>query len=226
MAQRYAGRFGSTFIGIEDSARWDSTLYSPLREFYRDKNLTGGGTLVVGCGHGLELPAGFSGTFIDLNTEAVANAAKLHTQARAVNANALALPFQDMQFDSVVLSLILSQLQRTGIGGRKGDIGDSIAAYDEACRVMKEDGRLFVIDTVSRTTTLLVNGREPFTESKEYFDIGEVIAGSWRSAGEVGGFVWVQDTPLAYVPSINAELAPEGRTGVEYDVAIFELKRN
>jgi hypothetical protein len=91
---------------------------------------------------------------------------------------------------------------------------------------MKEDGRLFVIDTVSRTTTLLVNGREPFTESKEYFDIGEVIAGSWRSAGEVGGFVWVQDTPLAYVPSINAEIAPAGRTGVEYGVAIFELKRN
>lgn len=226
MVQRYAGRFAGTFISMGDSARWDATLYSPLREFYRDKNLAGSGALVIGCGYGFELPAGFSGTLVDLNKEAVANAARLHTHAKAVNANAVALPLQDMQFDSAVLSLILSQLQRTGVGGRKGDIGDSIAAYKEACRILKEDGRLFAIDTISRTTTILVNGREPFTESREYFDIGEVIEGSRRSAREVSRFTWVQDTPLAYVPSINAELAPEGRTGVEYDVAIFELKRN
>ena len=226
MVQRYAGKFAGTFISMGDSARWDATLYSPLREFYRNKNLAGEGVLVVGCGHGFELPAGFRGTLIDLNKEAVANAARLHTHAEAVNANAVELPFPDMQFDSVVLSLILSQLQRTGVGGRKGDIRDSIAAYKEACRVLKEDGRLFAIDTISRTTTILVNGREPFTESKKYFDIGEVIDGSRRIAKEVGRFGWVQDTPLTYVPSINAELAPEGRTGVEYDVAIFELKRN
>lgn len=226
MAHVHPSRFAGTFIGMDDSARWEATLYSSLRGFYGDRKIIGDGTLVVGCGHGLEFPAGFRGVLVDLNPAAVANTARLHKDAKVVNANALDLPFPDGQFDSVVLSLILSQMQRTGIGGRKGDPKDSIAAYAEACRVLKGGGELFAIDTVSRTTTVLVNGRNAITELREYFDIDEVIAGSERRAREVGRFRWIQDEPVPYVPSINMDLAPEGKTGVWYDVAIFELRRN
>ena len=120
-----------------------------------------GRTLEIGCGAGLNLPhypREVELTGVDLNPRAVrkatATARRLGIPARFREADALALPFMDESFDTVVASFTLCA------------VADVDAALHEALRVLAPGGTILLADHILATSAplrALQRTAEPFT---------------------------------------------------------------
>ena len=135
--------------------RFSYTLLSPIydlivaaateqirsRNLQRLSNVQDKEILINGVGTGLDiphLPLGAKYTATDLTPAMLARAERRIKQTSLditlLEADSMALPFKDHSFDVVVMHLILSVVPRP------------LDALTEACRVLKPDGQLLILD--------------------------------------------------------------------------------
>ncbi|MBM4425229.1 MAG: class I SAM-dependent methyltransferase [Chloroflexi bacterium] len=98
-----------------------------------------GRALEIGCGWGHNFdhyPSEISVSAFDVEMDRVREAARRGHSIRLAAADAQQLPFPDVRFDSVVATLVFCS------------IPDPAAALGEIRRVLKPDGRLYLIDHV------------------------------------------------------------------------------
>lgn len=110
--------------------------------------------LVNGIGSGLDIPylpvsACYTGTDI---TPAMLKRAKKRAREHAVDiklqvADSHSLPFEDNSFDAVIMHLILAVVAEPG------------QALQEACRVLKPGGRIYIFDKFIRSGQLAIGRR-------------------------------------------------------------------
>ncbi len=139
---------------------YDSIVSGPLdavrqRSLARLQSVEGKQVLINGIGSGLDipyLPPGPVYTGSDI-TPAMLKRAELrarafpHLDIRFEVADSQALPFEDEQFDIVILHLILAV------------VPSPVSALKEACRVLKPGGRIYLFDKFIRRGQLALTRR-------------------------------------------------------------------
>lgn len=172
-----------------DYDSWISTLYKPMIRAYRAYGLTGKDTLVIGSGWGNELPDYFRGTALDIGATCLRDSRERLPHASMVQADAGALPFKDHAFDTVVISLLLSQLNGLYQPYRKKILG-------EATRVA--GSRIFIFDTTrvyytERGFMLHTAGMINIPKLLEGMEFTKLALGSFAcNPGE--NFRWISDS--------------------------------
>ncbi len=138
--------------GTERVLRYERTMARLERRFFPDTrswicSRAAGETLEIGIGTGLNLPhypARVRLTGVDADAAALTFAARrareLGRPVRLDTGNALALPYPEAGFDSVVCTFALCE------------VPDDAAALGEALRVLRPGGRLLLADHVVATT--------------------------------------------------------------------------
>lgn len=171
---------------------WERTLYAPLRRFYDENGFVGKSVLIVGGSRGHEVPKRFQGTLVDIDFERCAIAHKDRPMANVVCADGQALPFTAGSYDVVIVSNLLSQLQGiTPLGSYL--FYESRMVYGELWRVLRPGGRLFVIDTETRTEEVLTpvgESQERRENTQKYFELGTVLR-EGDDAQEIKSFGWL-----------------------------------
>ena len=200
---------------------WEKTLYSKLREIYSSKNLNSGKTLVIGASYGREVPEDFAGTLLDPDSAACASASQSRKNANVICADGKSLPFGDKEFDSVVISLVLSQL--VTIGKKE----DAIKVFNEVLRTSSE--RVIIIDTTESTkkslSMVFVEQGQPWRYEKDTIRsaIFSLELLNIREATRIAEpFEWVRNHPIIETPAYIPRTDP---IGVSYKVEIFEIIR-
>jgi ubiquinone/menaquinone biosynthesis C-methylase UbiE len=138
---------------------YDSLVSGPL-DFYREKSLSriddtnNKQILINGIGSGLDIPylatnACYIGTDI---TPAMLERAKKRAADSSVNisfqvADSQSLPFEDNHFDAIVMHLILAV------------VPDPVLALQEASRVLKPGGKIYLFDKFIRPGQLAIARR-------------------------------------------------------------------
>ncbi len=138
---------------------YDSIVSGPLdhvriRSLARLQNVEGKKILINGIGSGLDiphLPAGAEYTGSDI-TPAMLKRAKQRAQQHQLDidlqvADSQALPFADNQFDIVIMHLILAV------------VPEPEKALQEACRVVKPGGKIYLFDKFIRRGQLAIMRR-------------------------------------------------------------------
>ncbi len=139
---------------------YDSLVSGPL-DFYREKSIAhiketkGKKILVNGIGSGLDIPylptdAHYTGS--DITPAMLQRAKKRATQHPSLNidfqtADSQALPFEDEYFDIVIMHLILAV------------VPNSELALQEASRVLKPDGKIYIFDKFIKPGQLAIARR-------------------------------------------------------------------
>lgn len=154
---------------------WRKTLYRPLREVYEANGLTGTGTLVIGSGYGDDMPRGFRGVLADVDYSGIEFSAKRLKGASAIVAEGGQLPFRDRSFDSVVISLVLSQIHGPYALYREAILG-------EAMRTARE--RVVLIDTIRK---MLIDSTGSVRREIELIDLAR-MAGD--GSVQLAAFEW------------------------------------
>lgn len=200
---------------------WEKTLYSKLREIYSSRNLNSGKTLVIGASYGREVPEGFTGVLLDPDLAACASASQSRKSAFVVCADGKSIPFMDKEFNSAVISLVLSQLL---IMGKKED---AVKVFNEALRVSSE--RVIIIDTTESTrrslSMVFVEKGKPWryedeTLKSEVFSLE--MLGVTTATRIAEPFEWVRNHPIIETPAYMPRSDP---IGVSYKVEAFEIMR-
>jgi len=138
---------------------YDSIVSGPM-DSYRQKSISripdtsGKHILINGIGSGLDIPylpadATYIGSDI---TSAMLSRAKIRAKKSSINiklevADSQALPFTEESFDLIVMHLILAVVPRPEL------------ALQEACRVLKPGGRIYIFDKFIRPGQLAITRR-------------------------------------------------------------------
>lgn len=137
---------------------YDAFLSGPIDD-YRKKSISRINTsnkhiLINGIGTGLDIPylpenACYTGTDI---TPAMLNRAQQRARGFPVDikfqlADSQALPFEDNKFDAIIMHLILTVVPRPEL------------ALQEACRVLKPGGKIYIFDKFIRPGQLAIGRR-------------------------------------------------------------------
>lgn len=139
---------------------YDSFVSGPL-DFYREKSLArindtkNKQILINGIGSGLDIPylstdACYTGT--DITPAMLKRAQNRATTIPSLNINfqladSLALPFEEDSFDIIIMHLILAV------------VPDPALALQEACRVLKPGGKIYLFDKFLRPGQLAIARR-------------------------------------------------------------------